>query len=74
MAGFDTAERADLGMRGLIGLVPLTGLEPGLRKIEVTWNPGTADEAAPLDDRYTQLNFNYVIPFAFSPNFEMPLN
>lgn len=74
MADFQPAERADLGMRGLIGLVPLIGLEPGLKKIEVVWYPGAADEAAPLDDRYSQLNFVYVIPFAFSPNFEMPLN
>ena len=74
MAGFEPAERADLGMRGLIGLLPLAGLEPGLRKIEVVWYPGVAEEAAPLDDRYAQLNFVYVIPFAFSPNFEIPLN
>ncbi len=74
MAGFVPAERADLGMRGLIGLVPLTGLEPGLQEIEVAWYPGAAEDAAPLDDRYSQLNFVYVIPFAFSPNFEMPLN
>ena len=74
MAGFEPAERADLGMRGLIGLVPLAGLEPGLRRIEVVWNPSVAEEAAPLDDRYTQLNNRYVIPIAFSPNFEMPLD
>ena len=74
MAGFEPAERADLEMRGLIGLVPLTGLEPGLRRIEVVWNPGAADDAAPLDDRYAQLNSRYVIPIAFSPNFEMPLD
>jgi hypothetical protein len=61
-------------MRGLIGLVPLAGLEPGLRRIEVVWNPSVAEEAAPLDDRYTQLNNRYVIPIAFSPNFEMPLD
>ena len=74
MANFEPAERADLGMRGLIGLVPLAGLEPGLRRIEVDWYPSAAEEAAPLDDRYVQLNNNYVIPIAFSPNFEMPLN
>ena len=74
MASFEPAERADLGMRGLIGLVPLAGLEPGLRRIEVVWNPSVAEEAAPLDDRYTQLNNRYVIPIAFSPNFEMPLD
>ncbi len=74
MAGFEPAERADLGMRGLIGLVPLAGLKPGLRRIEVVWNPSAAPEAAPLDDRYAQLSNRYVIPIAFSPNFEMPLN
>jgi hypothetical protein len=74
MESFVPAERADLGMRGLIGLVPLAGLEPGLRRIEVVWNPSVAEESAPLDDRYTQLNNRYVIPIAFSPNFEMPLD
>ena len=73
MATFVPAERADLGMRGLIGLVPLAGLEPGLRQIEVVWNPSAAEEAAPLDDRYQEAYSRYVIPIAFSPNFEMPL-
>ena len=74
MANFEPAERADLGMRGLIGLVPLTGLEPGLHRIEVIWNPSPAEEAAPLDDRYTQVSNRYVIPIAFSPAFEMSLD
>jgi hypothetical protein len=73
-AGFEPAERADLGMRGLIGLVPLTGLEPGMRRIEVLWNPSAAAEAAPLDDRYAQNNQRYVILIGFSPNFEIPLD
>jgi hypothetical protein len=73
MAGFESAERADLGMRGLIGLVPLSGFKPGLRRIEVVWNPSAAEETAPLDDRYTQVSNRFVIPVAFSPNFEMPL-
>ena len=73
MAEFEPAERADLEMRGLIGLVPLTGLEPGLRRIEVIWNPSATEEAAPLDDRYAQLNNRYVIPIAFSPNVETSL-
>jgi hypothetical protein len=73
MASFTPAERADLGMRGLIGLVPLAGLKPGLRRIEVVWNPGATEETAPLDDRYAQLNSRYVIPIAFSPGFELPL-
>jgi MFS family permease len=74
MANFEPAERADLGMRGLIGVVPLTGLKPGLRRIEVVWNPNAAEESAPLDDRYAQINNRYVIPIAFSPNFEMSLD
>jgi hypothetical protein len=74
MADFATAERADLGMRGLIGLVPLTGLEPGLQRIEVVWNPTADAQAAPLDDRYLQVSSTYVIPIAFAPAFEMPLN
>jgi len=74
MANFEPAERADLGMRGLIGLVPLAGLEPGLRRIEVVWNPSVAEETAPLDDRYTEVSSRYVIPIAFSPDFEMSLD
>jgi hypothetical protein len=74
MAGFEPAERADLGMRGLIGLVPLAGLEPGLHRIEVVWNPSAAEEASPLDDRYAQASSRFVILIAFSPNFEMPLD
>ena len=74
MANFGPAERADLGMRGLIGLVPLTGLEPGLRRIEVVWNPSPAEESVPLDDRYTQVSNRFVIPVAFSPTFELSLD
>ncbi|MDX1556426.1 MAG: hypothetical protein R3212_10405, partial [Xanthomonadales bacterium] len=74
MAGFEPAERADLAMRGLIGLVPLAGLEPGLRTIEVVWNPGATEESAPLDDRYLTASSRYTIPIAFSPGFEVSLD
>jgi MFS family permease len=74
MADFEQAERADIGMRGLIGLVPLSGLEPGMRRIEVVWNPDATEEDVPLDDRYAQLNTTYVIPIAFSPNYELTLD
>ena len=73
-ADFVPAERAALGMRGLMGLVPLSGLEPGLRRIEVVWNPDATEGSAPLDDRYVQLNNTYVIPIAFAPEFELPLD
>lgn len=74
LADFVPAERGDLGMRGLMGLVPLGGLEPGLRHIEVVWNPAANDADTPLDDRYIQLNNRYIIPIAFSPDFEAPLD
>jgi len=70
---FTTAERADLGMRGLIGLVPLAGQEPGMRRIEVVWNPTASEQDAPLDDRYTQATSTYVIPVAFAPGYELPV-
>lgn len=73
MDDFEPAERADLGMRGLIGLVPLHGLEPGLRRIEIVWNPAASPDTAPLDDRYAQVNNRFVVPIAFSPAFERPL-
>lgn len=73
MATFQPAERADLAMRGLIGLVPLADLEPGLRSIEVIWNPDAADDDAPIDDRYTEPSRRFVIPIAFSPTFEATL-
>lgn len=74
VSNFVPAERADLEMRGLIGLVPLAGLPPGLRQIEVVWNPTATAESLPIDDRYTQVSNRFVIPIAFSPNIEMPLN
>ena len=73
MAEFESAERADLDMRGLIGLVPLAGVEPGLRRIEVLWNPNEIGGTARLDDRYDEATFRYVIPIAFSPGYEMSL-
>jgi MFS family permease len=74
MDAFIPAERADLGMRGLVGLVPLDALEPGLKRITVTWNPDGADDTVPVDDRYTQITSTYDIPIAFSPAFERALD
>jgi hypothetical protein len=72
LSGFQPAERGDLRMRGLIGLVPLSGLEPGLRRIEVVWN-ASAIENAPLDDRYAEATRRYNVFIAFAPDFEMSL-
>jgi len=73
MSGFEPAERADIGMRGLIGLVPMKGLEPGMRKIRVIWNPAVADDSAPIDDRFGASKLTFVIPIAFAPGYELSL-
>jgi hypothetical protein len=73
MSGFESAERIDISMRGLIGLIPLAGLKPGMRKIEVVWNPEATDKAAPIDDRYSDADTTYIIPIAFAPDYELPL-
>ena len=73
MSQFRVAQRADIGMRGLIGVVPLEGLEPGMQEIEVTWGARVMENVRELDDRYQQINQRTVIPIAFAPAFEMPL-
>ncbi|MBU1187779.1 MAG: hypothetical protein KKC01_01995 [Gammaproteobacteria bacterium] len=70
---FRPAERGDLRLRGLIGLVPLSGLAPGMQELVVTWNPAGFAENQPVDDRYQNLNSDFHIPFAFSPGYEMAL-
>lgn len=70
---FVVAQRSDLSMRGLLGLVPLSGLAPGMHTINVIWNPDPDNTGITLDDRYTTLISNYVIPIAFSPDFERAL-
>ncbi|MEM7054794.1 MAG: hypothetical protein AAF446_09645 [Pseudomonadota bacterium] len=57
-------ERRDLNQRGLTGLLPLTGLTPGLHRLEVVWNPAVE----PNDTRVSQ---TFSIPFLFSPDQEL---
>lgn len=71
MDGFKAAERMDLNMRGLIGVVPLSGLEPGLHTISVIWNPSAVAGDAPVDDRYVQINRAFEIPIVFAPGYEL---
>ncbi len=71
---FLPGERMDLGMRGLLGIVPLEGLRPGLQELTVTWNPRAEPEQAPIDDRYSQARVDYHIPFLFAPDFERELD
>ncbi|NGX17194.1 hypothetical protein [Wenzhouxiangella sp. XN24] len=70
---FIASERLDLGMRGLLAVVPLEGLSPGLQLLTVIWNPQAGAEDRPVDDRYDSARFEYRIPFLFSPDFERPL-
>ncbi|HSH27190.1 MAG TPA: hypothetical protein VK972_05425, partial [Wenzhouxiangella sp.] len=66
------AERFDLNLRGLIGVLPLDDLSPGLHTLQVTWNPGGEDDV--LDDRYEVATREYAIPFVFAPSYEISLD
>ena len=70
---FETAERMDINMRGLIGLVPLTGLSPGMHNINVKWNPSAREDDDLVDDRYAANSRTYRIPIAFTPDYELSL-
>ncbi|NBD95104.1 MAG: hypothetical protein GVY11_01325 [Gammaproteobacteria bacterium] len=65
------AERFDLNLRGLMGVVPLDGLEPGRHTLSLRWN--VDGDASQLDDRYEVENLNYDIPFVFAPAYEIGL-
>lgn len=71
MAGFIAAERGDLGMRGLMGIVPLGKLPPGMHRLYVRWNPQAAGDLS--DDRYSEKTIDFSIPFVFSPDYERSL-
>jgi len=60
-------------MRGLIGVVSLEGLAPGMHTLEFVWNPDPIEETV-LDDRYDDTQFNYTVPFVFAPEFERALD
>ncbi|MEM7612846.1 MAG: hypothetical protein AAF270_14275, partial [Pseudomonadota bacterium] len=59
-----------INMRGLLGLVPMTGLQPGMHRIEIVWNPEANEDDVPIDDRYSAARSTYSIPIAFSPDLE----
>lgn len=66
MTEFITAERRDLGTRGLQAYLPLAGLAPGKHELAVTWNPHGSDggEDTPVE---------YRIPFWFAPPYQLDL-
>lgn len=73
IAQFVSAERMDIKMRGLIGLVPMQGLAPGMHHINIVWNPAAKEDDVPVDDRYTEARLNFSIPIAFAPEYESSL-
>jgi len=73
MQDFIAAERADLSMRGLMGIVPLEGLQPGMHRLDIVWNPDPQQDLESLDDRYSGITRNWSIPFSFNPEFERNL-
>ena len=74
LAGFLPGERLDLGMRGLIGAVPLDALTPGIQVLTVVWNPSVQEDDAAIDDRYESAQLRYEIPFLFAPDYERDLD
>jgi hypothetical protein len=62
---FQPSERADLGLRGLSGWLPLAGLAPGPHRLEVIWRPQPEQDVLRAD--YVPRRIRHVIPFLWSP-------
>lgn len=65
LEGFRPAERADLGLRGLAGWLPLNGSAAGPRQLEVIWRPRPEQDA--LTEDYVPQRIRHRIPFLWSP-------
>lgn len=63
--GFLPAERADLGLRGLAGWLPLNDGPAGPRRLEVIWRPQPEQDT--LTEDYVPMRVRHVIPFLWSP-------
>lgn len=63
---FVVSERADLGLRGLSGWLPLNGLAAGPHRLEVIWRPLPEQDSALIED-YVPQRMRHVIPFLWSP-------
>jgi len=70
LADFLAAERRDLGMRGLQGYVPLSGLAPGRHELRVTWNPERLPSAAHREGKHEE----HRIAFWFAPPYQLDLD
>lgn len=62
---FILSERADLGLRGLSGWLPLNGLAPGPHRLEVIWRP--QPEQDHLVEDFVPKRMRHVIPFLWTP-------
>lgn len=58
-------ERRDLGMRGLVGYLPIEALAPGRHDLHLRWNPDGIGDGP-------QRDIEYVIPFWFTPGIDQP--
>ena len=65
LEGFIISERADLGLRGLSGWLPLNGLAPGPHRLEIIWRP--APERDQLVEDFVPKRIRHVIPFLWTP-------
>jgi hypothetical protein len=63
--GFLPVERADLGLRGIAGWIPLDG-EPGPKRLEVIWRPSPEQEQ--LAEDYVPRRTRHLIPFLWDPS------
>jgi hypothetical protein len=62
---FTVGERADLGLRGLHGYLPLNGLAPGPHRLDVLWRVRPEQDAIVED--FVPKRIRHVIPFVWSP-------
>ena len=65
LEGFVVAERSDLGMRGLVGYLPLAGRAAGPHRLEVIWRP--MPEQDTISEDYVPRRIRHLIPFVWSP-------
>lgn len=65
MDDFYVSERADLGLRGLSGYLPLNGLPPGRHRLEAIYRP--KPEQDDIKEDYVPRRTRYVVPFVWSP-------
>jgi len=62
--GFVPIERRDLGLRGVVGYLPIAGLAPGRHDLALTWNRDGEDSGM-------MRRREYRIPFWFTPGIEL---